>query len=168
MKRFLIVFAILAFPLGVFAADGALFKSGVRLIYSDGKYFQNNERIAAETAEIMLQYYNKASALNMESGRGLRASAGTLLVVGNTMLMFGVTSTICGVLLDTLEATIAGAGISGAAALVDLVALVLAMSSEGKISRAVDDYNGSLDKSFNIKIMAGKDQACGLMVGTSF
>jgi len=168
MRKILIAVAVLALPFGLFAADGALFKSGVKLSYSDGKYFQNNQRIALETAEIWLQYYNKASALNMESARGSRATAGTMLVVGNTMLMFGVTSTLCGVFLDTVEATLAGAGISTAAALVDVVALIIALNGESQIGKAVDAYNGSLDNSFNIKFMNKDAQTYGLLAGLDF
>jgi hypothetical protein len=104
----------------------------------------------------------------MESARGSRATAGTMLVVGNTMLMFGVTSTLCGVFLDTVEATLAGAGISTAAALVDVVALIIALNGESQIGKAVDAYNGSLDNSFNIKFMNKDAQTYGLLAGLDF
>jgi hypothetical protein len=168
MKRLLIAIAVLVLPFGLFASGGELFKQGVKLIYKDGKYYQNSVKIAPETAEIALQYYNKYSADSMESARSARGASGTLLVVGNTVLMFGVTSVLCGTFLDALPATIAGAGISTLAAILDIVALVLVMNSENNIEDAVDEYNGSLDKSLNIEFKSINTQTYGFLVGTNF
>jgi hypothetical protein len=168
LKKFLLIALVLVLPFSLFAAGGALFKQGVKLTYDDGQYYQNDVKVAFETAEIALQYYNKASALKMESARSLRNTAGTLLVVGNTMLMFGVTATVVGSALGSLEAIISGAGISTGAALVDLVALITALSGEGQLNKAVSDYNNSLDNAFDIRFINKNAQTYGILIGTDF